>query len=268
MERDTLLLGGTRLFSSDGKHQDIQRGRFDDICDKNMDRYHFSSARKTEGQMNTGHDTQTFGYSPAQMDNFYQAFAAGRIKPTSVMNYLQHLFIAERCRSGQWLLDVCCGRGLQVPLLKYLVPTLGGYIGVDRASENLQEALEVIRYGGENVPFPYEFIQADVTSDLTKLHPGHLFDVVVYTSALEHMEKDAGIASLQQVYQVLHPQGVFYLSTPNTCGPAPKTSAPCSCLRMGTGRARTSARQHRFPRDCMLWVALTYGLFTDHFRSE
>lgn len=74
------------------------------------------------------------------MDNFYAAFAAGAIKPTNVMNYLQHLVIAERCHASDWVLDVCCGRALQVPLLKHLVPDLGGYIGIDIAEQNLQEA--------------------------------------------------------------------------------------------------------------------------------
>ncbi len=160
-------------------------------------------------------------YSLAQMDNFYQAFATGSIKPTSVMNYLQHLFIAERCEPGNWVLDVCCGRGLQVPLLKQVVPALGGYVGIDISQEHLQEAGGFIRYGdGRLPPFPCELIHGDVTSELVRLN--RLFDIVIYTSALEHMEKDAGIASLQQIFCVLHPQGTFYLSTPQTPGSAPK----------------------------------------------
>jgi ubiquinone/menaquinone biosynthesis C-methylase UbiE len=168
----------------------------------------------------SSHDRNSTNYSQAQMDNFYQAFAAGSIKPTSVMNYLQHLFIAERCKPGNWVLDVCCGRTLQVPLLKYVVPGLGGYVGVDISQENLQEAPEVMRYGDGCPPsFPCELIHGDVTTDLLQLN--RFFDVVIYTSALEHMEKDCGIASLAQVYQVLH-HGTFYLSTPNTPGSSPK----------------------------------------------
>jgi 2-polyprenyl-3-methyl-5-hydroxy-6-metoxy-1,4-benzoquinol methylase len=98
------------------------------------------------------HDSGLAGvpsYSPAQMDNFYQAFAAGRVKSTSIMNYLQHLFIAEQCQPGHWVLDVCCGRGLQVPLLTHVVPTHGGYIGVDISQENIREASEIILYAHE-----------------------------------------------------------------------------------------------------------------------
>jgi ubiquinone/menaquinone biosynthesis C-methylase UbiE len=164
---------------------------------------------------------QGSGYSQAQMDHFYRAFATGNIKPTSVMNYLQHLVIAHHCHPGDWVLDVCCGRALQIPLLKQLVPTLGGYIGMDIAQENLQEATELMLTGDERPPaFPCEFVHGDVTTDLTMLH--RRFEVVIYTSALEHMEKEAGIASLSQVAHVLSPQGRFFLSTPRTRGTPPR----------------------------------------------
>ncbi|BCL79644.1 class I SAM-dependent methyltransferase [Ktedonobacteria bacterium brp13] len=159
--------------------------------------------------------THVHDYSLAQMDNFYQAFAAGKIKPTSIMNYIQHLFIAQCCLPGNHVLDVCCGRGLQVPLLKHVVPALGGYVGIDISEQNLEEAATVIRYGDGHIPiFPCDFIHGDVTTDLVQLHS--LFDVIIYTSALEHMEKARGIQSLIQIAHVLHPQGTFYLSTPCT----------------------------------------------------
>ncbi len=164
---------------------------------------------------------QRSGYSRSQMDHFYRAFAIGNIKPTGVMNYLQHLVIAQQCHPGDWVLDVCCGRALQIPLLKQLVPNLGGYIGMDIAQENLQEATELLLTGDGRPPvFPCELVQGDVTTDLTTL--SRLFDVVIYTSALEHMEKEAGIASLSQVARVLSPQGCFFLSTPRTRGIPPR----------------------------------------------
>lgn len=165
--------------------------------------------------MNTSYNLSR--YSCAQMDNFYQAFAAGAVKPTSVMNFMQHLVIAQGCRPDDWVLDVCCGRALQVPILKSVAPDIGGYLGLDISTENIQEASQVIRYGDGLPPsFSCQFVQGDATVDLTRLN--RLFDVIAYTSALEHMEKEAGRASLQQVALVLHPQGTFYLSTPNTPG--------------------------------------------------
>lgn len=161
------------------------------------------------------------GYSTAQMDNFYAAFAAGAIKPTSVMNFLQHYVITQHCHTGDWVLDMCCGRALQIPLLKHLVPKLGGYVGVDIARESLNEATALLLAGDGHPPaFPCEFVLGNVIVALPALQ--RVFDVVIYTSALEHMEKDAGIASLSQVARVLAPQGRFFLSTPRTSGPAPR----------------------------------------------
>lgn len=106
-------------------------------------------------------------YSLAQMEHFYQAFAAGNIKPTSVMNYLQHLVIAEQCHPGDWVLDVCCGRALQIPILKHLVPALGGYVGMDIAQEHLDEATDLLLAGDNHLPaFPCSLLQGDVTTDL------------------------------------------------------------------------------------------------------
>lgn len=161
-------------------------------------------------------------YSRAQMDHFYRAFAEGKIKPTSVMNYLQHLAIAQRCHPGDWVLDVCCGRALQVPLLKQLIPDLGGYVGMDIAPEHLTEAQELLLTGDGRLPtFSCDLRLGDVTTDLITLD--RLFEIVAYTSALEHMDKEAGIASLAQVARVLAPQGHLFLSTPRTSGVVPRT---------------------------------------------
>src|SRR5262249_35106657 len=89
------------------------------------------------------------------------------------------------------------------------------------SEKNLQEAAEVIRYGDGCPPaFPCNYVHGDVTRDLTQLN--RHFDIVIYTSALEHMPKEDGIASLQQVHCILHPKGTFFLSTPRTPGPTPK----------------------------------------------
>ena len=51
-------------------------------------------------------------------------------EPTGIMNYIQRLFIAERCRPGARVIDVCCGRGLQLPLLAGR-PAIACYLGLD-----------------------------------------------------------------------------------------------------------------------------------------
>ena len=43
-------------------------------------------------------------------------------------------------------------------------------------------------------------------------------DVVIYTSALEHMHKDTGTQSLKECHKIMNPNSVMFLSCPNTPG--------------------------------------------------
>lgn len=160
-------------------------------------------------------------YSVNQMDDFYAALSRGEVKPTGIMNYLQRLYIAERSRPGDRMVDVCCGRGLQLPVLYRYQPKLGGYTGLDVSPDNLTEAharlddLEAIY----PVRFPVDFHLTDVSQPWPVLDP---FDIAVYTSALEHLPRELGIASLRNTAAALAPAGRLYLSTPNTPGTPPR----------------------------------------------
>lgn len=160
-------------------------------------------------------------YSVNQMDDFYAALACGEVKPTGVMNYLQRLFIAESCRAGDQMVDICCGRGLQLPVLYRYRPDLAGYTGLDISEANLAEAsdrqgdLDRIYQPG----FPVAWHICDVAAPWPVTGP---FDVAVYTSALEHLPFEAGVASLRRAAAALAPSGRLYLSTPNTPGPPPR----------------------------------------------
>src|SRR2546430_15942446 len=79
-------------------------------------------------------------YSANQMDNFYAALAAGEVKPTGVMNLMQRLYIAQRCAPGARVVDVCCGRGLQLPGLYRYAAHIASYTGLDISPANLAEA--------------------------------------------------------------------------------------------------------------------------------
>lgn len=160
-------------------------------------------------------------YSTTQMDDFYKSLASAVVKPSGVMNFIQHLFIAERCPKGASVLDICCGRALMVPLLKRYAPDIAWYVGIDVSYTNLNEALRVIFSGDGNAPkFPYSLIQGDVTKLPILLDSR--FDAVMYTCALEHMGREAGIKSLYQISQVLAENGKLYLSTPRTTNDQPR----------------------------------------------
>jgi SAM-dependent methyltransferase len=160
-------------------------------------------------------------YSANQMDDFYAALATGEVKPTGVMDYLQRLLIAERCRPGDRVVDVCCGRGLQLPVFYRYRPDLASYVGLDISPDNLAEAaerqaaLDAIR----SREFSIDFIECDVAEPWPAVGE---FDVAIYTSALEHLPRELGVASLRNTAKALVPTGRFYLSTPHTPGPAPR----------------------------------------------
>ncbi|MEV0299088.1 methyltransferase domain-containing protein [Nocardia sp. NPDC050710] len=161
-------------------------------------------------------------FSVNQMDDFYAALARGEVKETGVMNYLQRLFIAERLRPGERVVDVCCGRGLQLPPLFRYRPDLGGYAGLDISATNLDEARDRVAELEVTYPqvrLPIEFHEIDVSQPWPALAPA---DVAVYTSALEHLPRELAIASLQHTLAALAPAGVLYLSTPNTPGSPPR----------------------------------------------
>jgi 2-polyprenyl-3-methyl-5-hydroxy-6-metoxy-1,4-benzoquinol methylase len=160
-------------------------------------------------------------YSVNQMDDFYAALATGEVKPTGIMNYLQRLLITERCRPGDRVLDVCCGRGLQLPVLYRYRPDLAGYVGLDISAENLAEATTRQATLDAALPrsFPIRFHQCDVATPWPDVGA---FEVVIYTSALEHLPRERGIASLRHTAAALDPTGRLYLSTPNTPGEPPR----------------------------------------------
>lgn len=182
-----------------------------------------SSATNELGEeFRTRPDTPMVGvYSANQMDDFYAALGSGEVKPTGIMNYLQRLLITDRCRPGDRVVDVCCGRGLQLPVFHRYRPDLGSYVGLDVSSDNLAEAArrQTALENGRPREFSIDFRQCDVAEPWP---PIGKFDVAIYTSALEHLPRELGVASLRHTAAALAPEGRLYLSTPNTPGPPPR----------------------------------------------
>jgi SAM-dependent methyltransferase len=164
-------------------------------------------------------------YSTNQMDDFYDALYHGEAKPSGIMNLLQHLIVAEQCAPNSRVLDVCCGRGLALPLLYRYAPKIEGYVGLDISAANLDEArqrIEALRatYGD---PFPVELVECDVARPWPALLSREQgFDIALYTSALEHLPFEFGAESLRNIAAALAPGGVLYLSTPAAVGPPPR----------------------------------------------
>lgn len=160
-----------------------------------------------------------------QMRNFYMQFKDGFFSNLDVMNYIQHHKAALMAGKNANVLDVCCGRSLVLPLLRYYSPDINSYTGVDISEANINEAKrgastkeitpEMIENG--YYPFKTNWILSDVAKMSEKIKKKSM-DFVIYTSALEHMHKDKGSESLKECYKVMKDDALMFLSCPNTPG--------------------------------------------------
>lgn len=168
-----------------------------------------------------GMDRQDILATTYQMRNFYRQFGDGFFSSLDVMNYIQHHQIAKWCAKDNHVLDVCCGRGLLLPLLRYLQADIGSYTGVDIEPKNAEFLTKRVTDGKpvaaltDYYPFPVNFVASNVADMAGKLLPRR-FDVIVYTSAIEHMHPDAGLASLHECRKVSKPNAILILTCPNT----------------------------------------------------
>lgn len=155
-----------------------------------------------------------------QMRNFYRQFGDGFFSVLDVMNYIQHQQIVRWCKKGNHILDVCCGRGLLLPLLRYERKDIGSYTGIDIEAKNATWLRQRVTDGKpvdpeSYYPFPVRFICGNVAEMAKQLLP-NLYDVIIYTSSIEHMQKETGLQSLHECRKVSKPGTILILTCPNT----------------------------------------------------
>jgi len=154
-----------------------------------------------------------------QMRNFYRQFGDGFFSVLDVMNYIQHQQIVRWCKKGNHILDVCCGRGLLLPLLRYERKNIASYTGVDIEPKNATWQAKRVTDGKpipkDYYPFKTSFVHSNVAEMADKLLP-RKFDVIVYTSAIEHMQKETGQQSLIECRKVSKPGTILFVTCPNT----------------------------------------------------
>jgi SAM-dependent methyltransferase len=172
-----------------------------------------------------GMDRRDLVATTYQMRNFYKDLATGWVDPLQVMNYLQHHTIATQVRG--WVLDVCCGRGLLLPLLRYYGKQVKGYVGVDIEPRNAtflsrrvtddKPLLELGETLASYYAFPVRFVESAVSTmhHVPSLH-GQRFQSIVYTSSIEHMQKREGELSLVACRALAVPGARLWLTCPNT----------------------------------------------------
>lgn len=159
-----------------------------------------------------------------QMRNFYNQFRDGFFSNLDVMNYIQHHAVALLAKKGMNVVDVCCGRSLVLPLLRYHAKDINSYTGVDICEANIREAkrgasAKVLKEEDlkDYYPFKTDWILSNVAEMSKHIEKGFA-DLVIYTSALEHMHKDVGTQSLIECYKIMNKDSIMFLSCPNTPG--------------------------------------------------
>ncbi len=159
-----------------------------------------------------------------QMRNFYNQFRDGFFSNLDVMNYIQHHAVALMAKKGMNVVDVCCGRSLVLPLLRYYAKDINSYTGVDICEANIREAkrgasAKVLKEEDlkDYYPFKTDWILSNVAEMSKHIEKGFA-DLVIYTSALEHMHKDVGTQSLIECYKIMNKDSIMFLSCPNTPG--------------------------------------------------
>ena len=154
-----------------------------------------------------------------QMRNFYRQLRDGFFSDLDIMNYIQHFKAVKMMKKGDVVLDVCCGRGLLLPLMRYHAKDVKKYIGVDIKKENISSMNKDIRTGKPVNPktfYPFKTKWA-ICNAAEMVNPvGEPVDFIVYTSAIEHMHKKHGEQSLSACAKLLKTDGHLFLSCPNT----------------------------------------------------
>jgi SAM-dependent methyltransferase len=179
------------------------------------------SERRIVYRVEDGMDRQEIEATTYQMRNFYRQFHDGFFSSLDVMNYIQHHQAVRLSKPRDHLLDVCCGRGLLLPLLRYHQKDLGSYTGIDIAPQNaIWQEVRVtdgkpIAELDDYYPWPTRFVEGNV-AEVGRILEGEAFDYFVYTASIEHMHKESGRASLRGLRSLATPGARLLLTTPNT----------------------------------------------------
>lgn len=186
--------------------------------------------RKIVPKIKDGMDPRSVLCTTYQMRNCYRQFSDGVANELDAHCYFQHAAAADLCPKGGAVLDVCCGRGLLIPMLRYRAkPDPCVYVGVDIHPSNAKwkDGADPRKSATEKPDgwgFPCVFVHSDVAemapptfSATRSVIPDFIgFDLVVYTSAIEHMQPKGQAASLVQSRRLTKHGGKMYLSCPVT----------------------------------------------------
>jgi SAM-dependent methyltransferase len=158
------------------------------------------------------------------MRNCFRQFADGVAGELDVHCYSQHAYAADLAPKNANVLDVCCGRGLLIPFLRYRGNAPRRYVGVDIHAANAgwrdgKDPRGENRGDKTDWGFPLVFVEsnvAEMAKPVARAVNDEAFDLIVYTSAIEHMQPEAQQKSLVECRKLANAQCVLYLTCPIT----------------------------------------------------
>lgn len=175
--------------------------------------------KKIVYKVEPGMDRTELEATTYQMRNFYRQLGDGFFSVLDTMNYIQHQYVVYQAKKGDKILDVCCGRGLLLPMLRYNRKNIYSYTGVDIKPSNAiwteKRVTDNKPIDKDYYPFKTRFVCSNVKDMAEKLLPEN-YTFVVYTSSIEHMQKDAGLQSLYEIRKVSLSGTRIILTCPNT----------------------------------------------------
>jgi len=174
--------------------------------------------KKIVYRVEEGMDRKNLLCTTYQMRNFYAQLRDGFFTGLDIMNYIQHLAVTRMMKKGFRVLDMCCGRNLLLPLMRYNAKKIDEYVGIDIEPKNIKgDKINICNNKAidpnKHYPFKVKFVIGNVSSMPFK---DNSFDLIVYTSSIEHMQKKDGEKSLYEAYRILKSKGILFLSCPNT----------------------------------------------------
>jgi 2-polyprenyl-3-methyl-5-hydroxy-6-metoxy-1,4-benzoquinol methylase len=133
----------------------------------------------------------------------HRDYIAHCLRWSHVANYLSKGHLYETAD----ILDIGCGRDLPLARLLYssrLIPKTGSYTGIDVNPLSVPFSLG---------KFPYELVER---TDVCRWDSGgSTFRVITCFEVLEHVEPEHSFRMLKRIGELLEPDGVAFLSTPN-----------------------------------------------------
>ena len=116
---------------------------------------------------------------------------------------VQTIFEWVNPQAGDLILDIPCGRGFYLNMLRYASDAT--LIGAELDWEVMQKAKRNV--GG------LHGVQLHTANIYSLPYPDNIFDAVILSEVLEHLQDD--VAGLREAYRVLKPGGVVAITVPN-----------------------------------------------------